>query len=180
MERILGIDPGSRVCGFALVQAKKIHPIHIKDFDLEDLGVLKAETSLSFPERIGLLHERLYDLISELKPTHCVIEDSFCGNNPRSALKLGQARGALISAIQRHRLPIIELTPSHVKSMIAGRGGATKEEIARYLSLQFSKDFMKIPFDATDALAIALAFGVSGFRRSLTSCKQKEMDILKT
>ena len=180
MERILGIDPGSRVCGFALVEAKKKHPIHVRDFELWDLGILKADIALSFPERIGLLHEKLYELIGELKPSHCVIEDSFCGNNPRSALKLGQARGALISAIQRHRLPIVELTPAHVKSMIAGRGAASKEELSRYLSMQFLKDFTKVPLDATDALAIALAFGVSGFQRSLTARKQKELEFIKS
>lgn len=161
MERILGIDPGSRVCGFALIESVKSFPLHVGDFKLVDLGVLKARVELSFPERIGLLHERLFELIHELKPTQVAIEDSFCGVNPRSALKLGQARGALISAIHRHRLPLTELSPTHVKSMVAGRGGAAKLDLAKYLSFQFARDFSKVPLDATDAFAIALAAGIS-------------------
>ena len=176
MLRILGIDPGSRVCGFALIEGKKPRPMHVSDFRLLDLGILKANVELSFPERIGLLHEKLYHLIGELSPSHIAIEDSFCGNNPKSALKLGQARGALISAIQRHRIPMSEYSPTHVKSSVGGRGGASKEEISKYLSRQFLRDFSNVPWDATDALAIAIAGGVAGMKMPLTHQNNRKIE----
>jgi crossover junction endodeoxyribonuclease RuvC len=131
---------------------------------------------LSFPERIGLLHEKLYQLIGELNPTQIAIEDSFCGNSPKSALKLGQARGALISAIQRHRIPMSEFSPTHVKSSVGGRGGATKDAISKYLSLQFLRDFSNVPWDATDALAIALTGGIAGMKVNLTYQNNRKID----
>lgn len=162
-HRILGIDPGSRVCGFALISTFKTVPTSFRDFKVIDAGVLRVNAELSFIERIGLLHERLDGLLLELKPTRCVIEDGFFGNNARSALKLGQAKGALISAVVKNRIPAYEVTPSKVKSMVAGKGSATKEDVAKSLEVMLGFKKGKLPYDATDAVAIALCHGLSMF-----------------
>lgn len=162
-HRILGIDPGSRVCGFALLTSTKVAPSSFRDFVVADAGVLKADLKLSFIERIGLLHEYLERMLPELAPTCCVIEDAFFGNNARSALKLGQARGALISAVVKKRIPTYEVAPTKVKSMIVGKGSASKEEISRSLEVMLGFKRGKLPYDACDAVAIALTHGLSMF-----------------
>ena len=95
-------------------------------------------------------------MASELAPTHVAIEKAFHGINSSTAIKLGEARGALISAIARLGIPISEITPAQVKRLVAGHGAATKEP--GYQALQALMGFNKgrLPHDASDALAIAL------------------------
>jgi crossover junction endodeoxyribonuclease RuvC len=162
-HRILGIDPGSRICGFAMLTSTKVAPSSFRDFVVEDAGVLRADLKLTFIERIGLLHECLEKMLPELAPTCCVIEDAFFGNNARSALKLGQARGALISAVVKKRIPTYEVAPTKVKSMVTGKGGASKEDVAKSLEVMLGFKRGKLPYDAVDAVAIALTHGLSMF-----------------
>lgn len=177
-HRILGIDPGSRICGFALLTTTKVNPTSFRDFKVEDAGVLRADLKLSFVERIGLLHETLERILPELNPSCCVIEDAFFGNNARSALKLGQARGALISAVVKKRIPLFEVTPTKVKSMVVGKGAATKEDVARSLETMLGFKLGKLPYDAADAVAIALCHGLSMFTKSAEN-KVKERETRK-
>lgn len=174
----MGIDPGSRISGFSLLVSSKVNPSSFRDFRVEDAGVLRADLKLSFVERIGLMHESLDGLLDELKPTCCVIEDAFFGNNARSALKLGQARGALISAIVKKRIPIFEVSPTRVKSMIVGRGSASKADVASSLEVMLGFKLGKLPHDAADAVAIALCHGLSMFSMSLERMAAKKSKIL--
>jgi crossover junction endodeoxyribonuclease RuvC len=123
------------------------------------MGVLKADLSLSFHSRIGKLHLALCQLIETTKPTIGVIEKAFLGPNVQSALKLGEARGALVSALTRFELPIFEVAATQVKNHITGKGHASKAQVALALKALLGTDWGKIPYDATDALAIALTFG---------------------
>lgn len=154
--RILGIDPGTRVIGFALLGANKVRPLSPRDWLVLDVGVLRASETVAMPSRLGEIHNALFDLAAELGPTSVAIEKSFHGVNSSTALKLGEARGAILSAMGRHRLPIYEVTPAQVKKIVAGNGAASKEQV--YLSLQALLGFDKgrLPHDASDALAIAL------------------------
>jgi len=130
--------------------------------------VIKANLELSFGERIGLLHEALYDLVVEWKPDLVIMEDAFFGANARSALKLGMARGALLAAVSRTGLPVKEVSPTHVKKTVTGSGAADKEKISLALKALIGFERGNLPYDATDALAIALCYGVtlSDFGRS--------------
>jgi crossover junction endodeoxyribonuclease RuvC len=166
-HRIFGIDPGSRICGFALLTSKMVIPRSAKDFVVKECGVLRADIKLSFVERIGALHDSMYHLVRELSPTMCIIEDTFFGTNARSVIKLGQAKGALISAITRCQLEVKEITPAQVKKTIVGRGAADKEEISRAIEVLMGFKREKLPHDATDAIAIALTYGLSLATRSL-------------
>lgn len=154
--KILGIDPGSRVIGFALLGATKALPLGPRDWVVLDAGVLRASSELSMTERLGEIHNALHDLAVELNPTAVAIEKSFHGVNSATAIKLGEARGALISAVARLGLPIYEITPAQVKRLVAGHGAASKEQV--YMALQALMGFNKgrLPHDASDALAIAL------------------------
>jgi crossover junction endodeoxyribonuclease RuvC len=159
--RILGIDPGSLVVGYACVTVPARLPVSVKNISINDAGVMRAPAKKSHAQRIGMLHEALYALISKHEPHILVIEKAFTGINMSSALKLGEARGALITAAQRHRLDVSEITPSQVKKSIVGNGQATKEQVSETLRILCGFDRGSLPFDATDALAIALTFGLS-------------------
>lgn len=164
-HRILGIDPGSRIVGFALLEAKGRLPKQPRDFRVAEMGVLKADTSLSFTERIGFLHLGLCRLIEISKPTVCVMEKAFLGPNVQSALKLGEARGALLSALTRFNLEAFELSPTSVKQYITGLGHASKAQVSLALKALIGVQKGSLPYDATDALALALAFGIGVARQ---------------
>ncbi len=159
--RIFGIDPGSRVAGFACLAARKPVPLMPQDYKVIDLGVLKVDPKRSHFERIGLLHVALYELLKELSPTVCVVEKEFAGLNPMTSLKLGEARGALLAAVHRNEIPLIEVTPAQVKRAIAGSGRATKEDVHQALKKLLLFDRTSLPLDATDALALALYHGLA-------------------
>ena len=154
--RILGVDPGSRVVGFALLESIKSVAIGPRDWRVVDAGVLRAPTELSMPERIGALHEAMFDLVCELKPTHAAVEKTFHGVNSSSTIKMGEARGALVSAISRCRVPVTELTPAEIKRLVGGSGAATKEHVSQSLQSLLGFQRGSLPLDASDAVAIAL------------------------
>lgn len=158
--RILGVDPGSRVAGFSIIQAKKKDAMLPQDFQVLELGVIRVNTGLSLPQRLGDLHEALFKIISQTHPRLCVLEKAFVGQNANSALKLGEARGALASAAHRKGLPVHELTPAEVKKTIAGSGTANKVEVKASLQRLIGLENTSLPYDATDALAIALSFAI--------------------
>jgi len=161
--KILGIDPGSRVVGFALIGALKARPVSPKDWTVLDVGVIRATADLSSTQRLGEIHNALFDLIQEMQPQHIAIEKAFHGVNAATAIKLGEARGAIIAASSRHGLPVHEITPAQVKRIIAGNGAATKEQV--YMALQALMGFNRgrLPLDASDALAIAYAASLDIF-----------------
>lgn len=159
-HRILGIDPGSRVAGFAVLEALRDKPFHAKDFRYLDIGVINLPSSLPLGKRLGLLHDSLYRIGEMWSPEHCVIEKAFVGVNINSALRLGESRGAITCAVQRLSVTTSEISATRVKQLITGRGRASKEEVRKGLSYLFKTDFHHLPYDATDALAIALAFGL--------------------
>lgn len=158
--RILGIDPGSKLVGFACIETRVGRSISPRDFSIVDVGVLRAPPQLPHAVRIGILHDALLTIISDTSPTICVMERAFTGVNSFTALRLGEARGALISALRSKEICLEEVAPAHVKKTIAGNGAATKEEVARVLSLLWKFERGSLPYDTTDALAIALTFGL--------------------
>jgi crossover junction endodeoxyribonuclease RuvC len=125
-----------------------------------DAGVLRTDAKDSHADRLGAIHEMLNHLIGELQPDHFAIERAFVGVNISSALKLGEARGALISAAQRHSLTVSEITPAQVKRIVAGQGAASKESVALAMKTLLGFDRGRMPHDVTDAMAIALCHGL--------------------
>ena len=156
--KILGIDPGSRIVGYACIVAKIPYPLRVSDFHVLDIGVVRANLTGSFVRRIGDLHEALFVLAQEHAPTLCVLETVFMGKNAQSALKLGQARGAMIAAMSRCRVPLVELSPREVKQFITGKGNADKASVRAMLEKLVQFQAGSLPLDATDALALALGY----------------------
>jgi crossover junction endodeoxyribonuclease RuvC len=146
--RILGIDPGSRLTGFGIIDVNgdRSTPVHH--------GAIKAGTG-EFPERLGVIFQELKSLIREYEPQQVAIETVFVAHNPSSAIKLGQARGAAICAAISEGVPVSEYSPRSIKQAIVGRGGADKTQVQHMVGvlLRISEPLQA---DAADALAVAL------------------------
>jgi crossover junction endodeoxyribonuclease RuvC len=165
---IVGIDPGSRIAGYAFIRAKVANPRLPRDFQVIDAGVMRAPAQLETAERIGLLHEALYGLLAEHKPQACVMETPFFDKNVHTAVKLGETRGAFIAACARVGVKTHEITPAEVKKTIAGNGRADKELISQALRALIGFDRGQLPHDVTDALAISLCYGLKLAERFAT------------
>jgi crossover junction endodeoxyribonuclease RuvC len=158
--RIIGIDPGSRIMGFGILEMPR-GAISLKRVQVVAVGVIRSKASLPHCERTGYLHDAVHQLSEQYKPEICVIERVFTGINPYSALRLGETRGAVIAAVRRLGIQIAEIAPTEVKKTITGQGHATKEQVAAALQylLQFERG--DLPLDASDAVAIGLSYGLS-------------------
>ncbi len=151
MPRILGIDPGSRVTGFGVIDTEGNRTTYVAS------GCVRVRGD-TLPERLGLIFEEVSDLVSSHRPDEIAIEQVFVNRNAASALKLGQARGAALVAGVRSSRPIFEYTPAQVKQAITGKGSAAKAQIQHMVRLLLSLPSAP-PEDAADALAVALCHG---------------------
>jgi crossover junction endodeoxyribonuclease RuvC len=148
VRRILGIDPGLRVTGFGILEAREGALFYVAS------GCIRASGS-SLPVRLGVIVRDLAHVIAEERPTEVAVEKVFVNINPSSTLLLGQARGAAIAAAVLAGLPVTEYTANQVKQAVVGAGRALKpqvqEMVRRLLALP------AIPAsDAADALAAAI------------------------
>lgn len=147
---ILGIDPGSLRTGFGLIDCSKRPFCHLAH------GTIVLSAKLSLSERLRDLATDIATVIDKYRPTRAVVEDVFLFNNPRSALILGQARGAALAVLGLRGVPVESLSATRIKSLITGNGQAKKFQVAHMVSIALNID---IPHseDSSDALAIAMA-----------------------
>jgi crossover junction endodeoxyribonuclease RuvC len=149
--RIIGIDPGSRKTGYGIIDVssstKKLQ--HIAH------GVLRLNVENEIAARVRELAFRLRDLIDQFRPTHCALEDIFVAEGLRSALMLGQARGAVLATMGLSDVPVQNFAPTKVKLALTGAGRATKLQVSEIVRLVLGID-EKPAEDAGDALAIAI------------------------
>ncbi len=150
-KRILGIDPGTNVLGFAIIDADK------KAVKVIEMGVLTfAHISDDHTVKLRYIFEQVQDLILVHKPEEMAIEAPFFGKNVQSMLKLGRAQGVAIAAGMVNNLVITEYMPKKIKQAVTGNGNASKEQVAGMLEQILRTKFTEKYFDATDALATAL------------------------
>jgi crossover junction endodeoxyribonuclease RuvC len=150
-KRILGIDPGTNVLGFALIDADK------KVVNIIEIGVVTfAHISEDHTVKLRHIFEQVQDLIQQYKPTEMAIEAPFFGKNVQSMLKLGRAQGVAIAAGMVNQVVITEYMPKQIKRAVTGNGNASKEQVAGMLENILKTKFSEKYFDATDALATAL------------------------
>lgn len=147
-RRILGIDPGLRITGFGVLEARGGELVYVAS------GCIRA-TGTSLPVRLGVIVRDLAHVIAELRPAEVAIERVFVNMNPRTTLLLGQARGAAIAAAVVAGLPVSEYTAGQVKQAVAGAGRAPKSQVQEMV-----KRLLALPgqpaTDAADALAAAI------------------------
>ena len=148
-QRILGVDPGSRVTGYGIIDVSA----HNKT-SLVTSGCLRLP-AVEFPQRLKLIFDGLSELIRLHAPTQMAIEQVFVSRNPSTAIKLGQARGAAICAGAAGGLPVAEYTAAEIKQAIVGRGRADKAQVQHMIAALLGvRGPMQV--DAADALAVAL------------------------
>lgn len=146
---ILGIDPGSQVTGYGVLEKQSSQLTHI------DNGGIFTRKQDDFPVRLHTLFTGIKTLIEKFSPEVVAIENVFYGKNVKSTVQLSHARGAAMVAIQEFALPVFEYTPLVIKQAVVGYGRASKEQIQ-----QMVRQLLKLPeityFDASDALAVAI------------------------
>lgn len=150
MTRIIGIDPGSQRTGVGIIDVAadgRVTPVWH--------GPLVLLGADDFPQRLKTLALGLRDLVAQYRPDEVAIEKVFMGKNADSALKLGQARGAAITTLVLHDLPVAEYAPTEIKLAVVGRGGAEKTQVQHMVGLMLGLSG-KIQADAADALAVAI------------------------
>jgi crossover junction endodeoxyribonuclease RuvC len=152
--RILGVDPGSRLTGYGVIDVagSQIHPITHGTLKIASTS---GKATMPLEERLLSIHQGLSAVIQEFRPQILVIEKVFFAKNAVSALKLGQARGAAILTGMIHSLSIVEYSPSEVKQIVVGHGQADKEQVAKMVQLLVGQQKFDTS-DASDALALAI------------------------
>ncbi len=156
--RILGVDPGSRATGWAVVEFEEKPR-------LLSAGVLRPGTDVSFADRLLRLRGSLGAVLLDERPDLAAVERAFSGVNAQSLISLGQARGVLLLALAERGVPVAELTPAEIKRAVTGSGAAEKEQVRRMV---FSLLGRRLALDAADAAAAALAQGFRVARRGAT------------
>lgn len=148
--KIFGIDPGSERTGYGCVETEGSRHRIVTS------GAIRTSPSASFPEKLLKIHTGLASLLSECRPDCVAIENLFTSVNARSALKLGHARGVAMLAAVEAGLPVFEYTPTEVKRAVVGYGRAEKQQVQQMVKLILGLATLPTPFDASDALAIAI------------------------
>ena len=161
MTRILGIDPGSRVTGFGVVDMVRGRAAHVAN------GCIRTPEG-EMAQRLRVIFEEVRTVIERYEPMEMAIEKVFVNRNVDSALKLGQARGAAIVAGASRGLPVFEFSATQIKQAIVGRGGADKVQVQHMVKMLLNLEG-RAQSDAADALAVAICHGHS--RHGLSQIK---------
>jgi crossover junction endodeoxyribonuclease RuvC len=163
---ILGVDPGTAVTGYAIIEAAKPKPL------LLTAGVmLLARQGFSHGQKLDKIYSRIWGLIQEFQPTALAIEAPFYGKNIQATLKLGRMQGVVIAAALASNLSYYEYAPRKIKKAVCGHGNASKAQIAGLLLTLFpdlKSKYSQYFYDAYDALACALCHYYQA--ASTTSC----------
>jgi crossover junction endodeoxyribonuclease RuvC len=152
VTRILGIDPGSRVTGYGIIEQDGRHLRYIAS------GCIRIAGEEGIAERLGRIYSEVNQVIGDYTPEEMAIERVFMNRNADSALKLGQARGAAICAGVSAALPVAEYAARAIKQAVTGRGGAEKVQVQHMIGVLLALDRAP-PSDAADALAVAICHG---------------------
>ena len=148
---VIGIDPGTAITGYGLIK-------EAKNGDLTWLahGVITTASDWDEPRRLLHLYRSLLKIIKETKPNCCAVEKLFFQKNVKTALNVGQGRGAALIAIAEAGLTMGEYTPLAIKQAVVGYGKADKNQVQQMVKLLLNLKDIPRPDDAADALAVAI------------------------
>jgi crossover junction endodeoxyribonuclease RuvC len=154
LVRILGIDPGTRVAGYGIVDLSG------QVFRAHAMGVWRLPPDAPLHVRLGALATELQRLIDAQRPDVLCLELAFVASNPRTALSLGHARGVILAVACHAGLEVHEISATAAKKSITGYGRAEKIQVAQALERLLGLSLKDVPLDASDALSIAYAHGL--------------------
>jgi len=149
MERILGIDPGSRVTGYGIIESDRGNLVFVA------CGVVKTTPNYPFANRLNEIFDGINEVIQIHDPEVAAVEEVFLSQNPGTAIKLGQARGAAVVAAMQNGLSVSDYSPRKIKQAVAGYGQAEKEQVQHMVRVLLHLKGMPSN-DAADALAVAI------------------------
>jgi crossover junction endodeoxyribonuclease RuvC len=146
---VLGVDPGSRITGFGLVEKSN------NDLNIVNYGQVRPPAKTPFYQKIHHIFEAMVKIMGQYHPQEMAIEDMFYAKNVKSSLKLGHARGAVMIAAVECGIDIFEYTPLEIKKSVVGYGRATKEQVRSMVNMILKTD-IDFNLDTSDALAAAI------------------------
>ncbi len=147
---IFGIDPGTAVTGYGVIQCRDSTVSWI------DSGVIETRPTLPLCDRLETIYDHLYGKMSRLVPARVCIEEAFYGKNIHTTLVLGHSRGVAMLAAKKVGAAVSEYSPRQIKKAITGNGNAGKEQVAYMIRMLLSPPAHHAKTDAYDALAVAL------------------------
>jgi crossover junction endodeoxyribonuclease RuvC len=150
MFKILGVDPGSACTGFGIISGDG------DDIEYVDSGVISPPRGSARHERLKEIFSGLNALLEHHSPTHFAIEEVFYSKNVKSAMVLGEARGAAVLAASLAGVPVFEYSPRAIKQAITGQGAAQKSQVSYMLSKLLHLAQAPASLDESDALAVAV------------------------
>lgn len=159
--RVLGIDPGTAITGYGVVEGED------DNLNLVTYGAITTPANQPLAQRLQQIYRELRALISEWGPETAAVEELFFSKNVRTALAVGHARGVALLALIEAGLPIQEYKPAEVKQAVVGYGNAPKGQVQGMVQLLLGLDEIPRPDDAADALAVAICHFHSARWRSL-------------
>lgn len=145
-QRILGIDPGTGICGFGVLEGRTAL----------DFGVIATPAHTPLPERLLDIYESLQEIIALNHPQVMAIEKLFFKQNITTGITVAEARGVVILVARQHNLPIYEYAPNEIKKALTGYGMADKKQMQEMVRQHLSLEKAPQPDDAADALAVAI------------------------
>jgi len=148
--KVIGIDPGTKVTGFGIIELKD------NKYEIIDYGTIKPKVNLSLAEKLREIKQHLEAIISKYNPEAAALENLFYAQNVKTAIVLGGVRGVILSVLATHDCPIFEYSPLEVKKAVTGYGRAGKSQVKEMIFNLTGIQDKKIEKDVTDALAIAL------------------------
>lgn len=150
--RILGIDPGTGILGFGVIDFEKGKP------KLVDAGVIRTPVKQADSERLFTIYNELKEIITELKPDVLSVEKLFFAQNVTTAMSVSQARGVVLLLGRQHNMQLHEYTPLQIKQALTGYGRADKKQIQEMVRVMLGLKEAPKPDDCADALAAAITY----------------------
>ena len=166
---ILGIDPGTATTGYGLIKVRKkslkkkkrkaksdLKKIQPTGYGTIEYGIIDTEPNLSDAARLRILYNQLNLIIKKYKPDFIAVESIYFFKNLKTAIKVAQAKGVILLACEKKKIPIFEFTPLQVKMTITGYGRADKKQVQKMIRIMLDLKEIPRPDDAADALGIAI------------------------
>lgn len=151
--RVLGIDPGTGILGFGVID---IADKAATGFKLVDAGVIKTPPHTPHDERLEDIYDSLSEIIKATKPDVCSVEKLFFTRNVTTAMSVAEARGVVLLVARQNAIPIYEYTPPQIKQTLTGYGKADKKQMQEMVRIQLGLKDIPKPDDCADALAAAI------------------------
>ncbi len=154
--KILGIDPGTGICGFGVIEISKNNKVKMLDN-----GVITTPAHTPLPDRLLDIYQSMHEIVEQDKPDLISIEKLFFTKNITTGISVAEARGICLLVARQNNLPIFEYTPNEIKKALTGYGNADKKQMQEMVRLHLGLETAPKPDDAADALAAAITHSLN-------------------